>query len=77
MCWRIKTLRWSEGLAAEQEIYEAALQSVRKVSGYRVPSQANQAVFEKAIQEISETSSKLLNPLRVRSLEKATLLLPS
>jgi len=38
MCRRIKTLRRSEGLAAEQEIYEAALQSVRKVSGYRVPS---------------------------------------
>ncbi len=66
MCRSIKTLRRAEGLATEQEIYEAALQFVRKVSGYRVPSQANQAVFDGAVQEISATSRKLLDSLKVR-----------
>lgn len=66
MCRSIKTLRRAEGLASEQEIHEAALQFVRKVSGYRVPSQANQAVFDQAVREISATSSKLLDSLKVR-----------
>ena len=66
MCRSIKTLRRAEGLATEQEISEAALQFVRKVSGYRVPSQANRAVFDQAVREISATSSKLLDSLKVR-----------
>ena len=68
MCRSIKTLRRVEGLATEQEIYEAALQFVRKVSGYRVPSQVNQAAFEEAVREISAASNKLLGSLKVRSL---------
>jgi len=68
MCRSIKMLRQAEGLATEQEIYEAASQFVRKFSGYRVPSQANQAVFEEAVREISATSSKLLDSLKVRGL---------
>jgi hypothetical protein len=43
-----------------QEIEEAALQYVRKVSGYRKPSKAKQAAFEKAVQEIAKTTEKLL-----------------
>ena len=77
MCRRIKTLRRSEGLAAEQEIYEAALQFVRKVCGYCVPSQVNQAVFEESVREMLATSSELLDSLKGRSLEYVTLSLPS
>ena len=66
MCRSIKTLRRSEGLATDQEIYEAALQFVRKVSGYRAPSQANQEAFNTAVKEISAASRKLLDSLKVR-----------
>lgn len=66
MCRSIKTLRRSEGLATDQEIYEAALQFVRKVSGYRAPSQANQEAFNTAVEEISAASRKLLDSLKVR-----------
>jgi hypothetical protein len=67
MCRSIKTLRRAEGLAPDQEIYEAALQFVRKVSGYRVPSQSNQAVFDQAVQDIAAASRKLLDSLKVRT----------
>ena len=67
MCRSIKTLRRPGELATDREIYEAALQFVRKVSGYRTPSQANQAVFEDAVQEISGASRKLLDALKVRN----------
>jgi hypothetical protein len=52
MCRSIKTLCRAEGVATEQKMYEAASQFVRKVSGYRVPSQA---VFEEAVWAILAT----------------------
>jgi hypothetical protein len=65
MCRSIKQLRPPHGQAVEElpgekEYYEAALQYVRKVSGYRKPSRANSAVFEQAVQEIARTTSRLL-----------------
>ena len=48
MCRSIKTLRRAEGVASEDEIQAAALQFVRKVSGYRAPSQRNTAAFDAA-----------------------------
>ena len=53
MCRSIKPLRLPDRLATEQEIQEAALQFVRKVSGYRKPSRANQEAFDAAVQEIA------------------------
>lgn len=47
----------------EQEIYEAALQYVRKVSGYRKPSKANEEAFNKAIEEVAESTRKMLGLL--------------
>jgi hypothetical protein len=47
----------------EQEIQEAALQYVRKVSGYRKPSKANEEAFEKAIKEVADATSKMLEVL--------------
>jgi hypothetical protein len=44
----------------EQEIYEAALQYVRKVSGYRKPSKVNEEAFNKAIQEVADATRKIL-----------------
>ncbi len=51
---------------SEEEIEAAALQYVRKISGYRKPSKANQKVFDRAVREISRSSTKLLEELVVR-----------
>jgi len=51
----------------EAEMAAAALQYVRKVSGYRSPSRANQAVFEKAVDEIAAATSRLLDELVTRA----------
>jgi len=50
----------------EQEIQEAALQYVRKVSGYRKPSKANEEAFNKAINEIAESTRKMLVELNLK-----------
>jgi hypothetical protein len=60
MCRSIKPLRLPDRPATEPEIYEAALQYVRKVSGYRKPSKANQEAFDKAIQEVAQATRKML-----------------
>lgn len=65
MCRSIKVLRLPDHIAAEQEISEAALQYVRKVSGYRKPSKANQAAFDTAVREIASSTQKLLTNLSV------------
>jgi len=66
MCRSIKPLRLPDRLATEQEIQEAALQFVRKVSGYRKPSRANQEAFEAAVQEIAVAIQKMLDGLNVQ-----------
>jgi hypothetical protein len=47
----------------EEEVRAAALQFVRKISGYRKPSQANEAAFERAVDEIADASARLLGEL--------------
>jgi len=66
MCRSIKPLRMSDRKATEQEIADAALQYVRKVSGYRKPSRANQEVFDAAIIEVAQATEKLLDQLQIR-----------
>ncbi|MFL5796698.1 MAG: DUF2277 domain-containing protein [Actinomycetota bacterium] len=61
MCRSIKVLRRPEGPPTERELYEAALQYVRKVSGYRAPSRRNAEAFEAAVREVTETSRRLLD----------------
>jgi hypothetical protein len=68
MCRSIKQLRNTEIPATEEEIRAAALQFVRKVSGYRKPSKVNEAAFEKAVEEVSEATQRLLGELRVAAL---------
>jgi hypothetical protein len=63
MCRSIKQLRRSEIPASETEVYEAALQYVRKISGYRKPSKANNAAFEAAVAEVAQATQRLLENL--------------
>jgi len=65
MCRNIKTLRVPQGRATDQEIAEAALQYVRKVSGYRKPSRLNQAVFDAAVEDVATATRRLLESLNV------------
>jgi hypothetical protein len=60
MCRSIKTLRTGATPASDEEITAAALQFVRKVSGYRKPSAANEDAFEAAVAEIATASRRLL-----------------
>lgn len=66
MCRNIKQLRYSEGVPTEAEIKDAALQFVRKVSGYRKPSRLNQPAFERAVEEVAHATQKLLDALVTR-----------
>ena len=63
MCRSIKPLRLPDRPASEQEIEEAALQYVRKVSGYRKPSRMNQESFDRAVAEVAEATRKMLASL--------------
>ena len=63
MCRSIKTLRGQE--FDDEEVRAAAIQFVRKVSGYRKPSRANEAAFDRAVDEIAESSQRLLDSLVV------------
>ena len=65
MCRSIKTLRVPEGRVSDEEVEAAALQFVRKISGFRQPSRANQEVFDRAVAEITEASRKMLDELVV------------
>jgi hypothetical protein len=63
MCRSIVPLHNIEPAASEDEARAAALQFVRKVSGYRKPSKANEAAFERAVDEIAATTWRLINEL--------------
>ena len=63
MCRSIKTLRRKDEPPTDQEISEAALQFVRKISGYRVPSRKNAESFDGAVLEVSRASRRLLDSL--------------
>ena len=63
MCRNIHTLFNFEPPATENEVRDAALQYVRKVSGFTKPSQANEAAFERAVDEVAEATARLLASL--------------
>jgi len=65
MCRSIKTLRGED--PTPEEVRAAALQFVRKISGYRQPSKANQEVFDRAVDEVTGASERLLDDLVVRT----------
>lgn len=63
MCRNIKTLFNFDPPATDDEIHAAALQFVRKLSGFNKPSQANQAAFDKAIEEVAASARVLISSL--------------
>ncbi|MCC2634841.1 MAG: hypothetical protein K0S48_2727 [Ramlibacter sp.] len=63
MCRNIKTLFNFEPPATELEIRDASLQFVRKLSGFNVPSRANEAAFELAVEEVAASARKLIGSL--------------
>jgi hypothetical protein len=60
MCRSIKVLRRPDEFATPEEIDGAALQFVRKISGFHKPSMANQEAFDRAVREIAQASQRLL-----------------
>ena len=63
MCRNIRTLHNFEPPATQDEVRGAALQYVRKISGFSKPSQANAAAFERAVDAVAEASAELLGEL--------------
>ena len=63
MCRNIKTLYNFDPPASDDEVSAAALQYVRKISGFNKPSQANEEAFEQAVAEVTEVSARLLDHL--------------
>jgi hypothetical protein len=63
MCRNIKTLFNFEPPATEVEIRDASLQFVRKLSGYNVPSKANEVAFERAVEEVAASARTLIRSL--------------
>lgn len=64
MCRNIKPLRKLDHPVTDEEVYDAALQYVRKVSGYRKPSQLNAGAFDLAVNDIAQATKKLLAGLQ-------------
>lgn len=67
MCRNIKTLFNFEPPVSEDEVRAAALQYVRKVSGFSKPSKANEAVFNAAVEQIAAVSRELLSSLQTQA----------
>ncbi|MFH9083404.1 DUF2277 domain-containing protein [Streptomyces sp. NPDC017673] len=68
MCRSIKTLRPPvlPGEATDEDIHAAALQYVRKISGFRAPAAHNREAFDKAVQAVAQATAELLGELEVR-----------
>jgi hypothetical protein len=67
MCRNIRTLHNFEPPASEDEVYAAALQYVRKISGFTKPSQVNAEPFERAVQAVAAASRQLLAELQTNA----------
>lgn len=66
MCRNIKKLRRPEGPPTDAELHDAALQFVRKISGFRAPAQRNARAFDRAVREVARAGRKLFDALDVR-----------
>lgn len=72
MCRSIKTLRRSDGRATDEEIAAAALQYIRKVSGFRAPSRRNSKAFDAAVSDVGRASRRLLEAIETARDESAS-----
>lgn len=70
MCRNIRTLFNFEPAATEDEIQAAALQYVRKISGFTKPSRANEAAFQAAVDDVARISARLLDALETTAVPK-------
>jgi hypothetical protein len=66
MCRNIKRLRRPHEEPSEQELHDAALQFVRKISGFNAPSKANEAAFNEAVHQVAAAGGRLFRSLQVR-----------
>jgi hypothetical protein len=66
MCRNIRKLRQSDRLPTNDELHDAALQFVRKISGYRVPSTANREAFAAAVDDVSAAARRMFDRLELR-----------
>jgi hypothetical protein len=64
MCRNIKKLRQPDRHPTEAELHDASLQFIRKISGFRAPSKANEAAFDRAVREVAMAGSKLFASLQ-------------
>lgn len=67
MCRNIRKLRRPDGEPTDEELRDAALQFVRKISGYPRPSRANQAAFDAAVEEVAAASRRMFDRLVIRA----------
>jgi hypothetical protein len=67
MCRNIKTLFNFEPPATDNEIHDASLQFVRKLSGFTIPSKANEAAFERAVEEVAAAARTLIGSMITNS----------
>jgi hypothetical protein len=68
MCRNIKNLRYDDRKPNRKELNDAALQFVRKISGYREPSKVNQKAFDQAVHNIAKASQQLFDNLNLANL---------
>ena len=66
MCRNIKNLRYDDRPPTDEELQEAALQFIRKVSGYRSPSRANRLAFDRAVAEVASAIRRLFDDLETK-----------
>jgi len=71
MCRSIKVLRRPGLAATPDELHGAALQFIRKISGFQKPSRANQEAFDRAVAEVSESSRRLLESIAAATRQQA------
>lgn len=65
MCRNIKRLRAPGHTPTDQELHDAALQFVRKISGFSAPSRANQDAFDAAVRDVADAGRRLFDSLRI------------
>lgn len=71
MCRNIKRLRHPDHPPTDQELHDAALQFVRKISGFQAPSRANEAAFNRAVHDVAAAGRVLFRSLHVRGQAEA------
>ena len=70
MCRNIKKLRRPKGTPTDHELHDAALQFVRKISGYHTPSEVNRQTLETAVREVASATRTMFRSLHVRPVSR-------